>query len=75
MILLGIDLETTGLDITTCGVIEVGAVLWDTGANQILRSYSTLVRTEQAIPSEVTKLAGISQEMVERFGTQWNTVL
>ena len=75
MILLGIDLETTGLDTSVCEIIEVGAVLWDTESSQILRSYSTLVKTEQSIPEEVSRLTGISSEMVDRFGTPWATVL
>lgn len=75
MILLGIDLETTGLDTSVCEVIEIGAVLWDTDSNQILRSYSTLVKSERPIPQEVSKLTGITPEMVDRFGTPWATVL
>jgi len=75
MILLGIDLETTGLDTSSCEIIEVGAVLWDTGTHQIVRTYSTLVKNQQPIPEDVQKLTGITQGLVDRFGTSWSTVL
>jgi len=75
MILLGIDLETTGLDPQCCEVIEVGAVLWDTAVSQPIKIYSTVVKPKSPIPPEITGLTGITNEMVERFGTPWDTVL
>jgi DNA polymerase III epsilon subunit-like protein len=75
MILLGIDLETTGLDLECCEVIEAGAVLWDTVVTQPIKIYSTVLKPKSSISPEITNLTGISNEMVERFGTPWETVL
>ena len=62
-LLVGIDLETTGLDPQIDSIIEVGMVLWDTESCGLLKAFSSLVMPEFAIPAEVTHLTGIDQHM------------
>ncbi len=59
-----VDLETTGLSPRTCQIIEVGAVRVDmaTGARA---SFSSFVRCDAALPYHITRLTGISSDMLE----------
>lgn len=59
--ILGLDLETTGLDVGTCQIIEVGAVLYDEKARKPVEIYSDLVWGAK-VPPEITALTGITQE-------------
>jgi DNA polymerase III subunit epsilon len=70
MKILGIDLETTGLDFTTDRITEIGAVLWDTSTGTPLRLFNTLVRHTDAPPitPEIERLTGITQEMIDTYG-------
>ena len=43
MLILGIDMETTGLNIPTIGVTEVGMVVWDTTLRAPIKLFGTLV--------------------------------
>jgi DNA polymerase III alpha subunit (gram-positive type) len=66
---LGIDLETTGLDLQNDRIIEIGAVLWDTTRKAPLSVFSTLIKHEGLIISrEITELTGITIEDVTEFG-------
>lgn len=64
-ILLGLDLETTGLDPATSDIIEVGAVLWDTDTQQPIQMTSWLIETEGLIPDEITSLTGITNGLID----------
>lgn len=70
MLLLGLDLETTGLDPEKDLVIEIGAVLWDTEAKQPVRLFSEMVleKPDLALPKEIEELTGIQTLMLHRFG-------
>jgi DNA polymerase III alpha subunit (gram-positive type) len=68
MILLAFDLETTGLDFVKDRPIEVGAILYSTGQQKCLESQGFLVKTDAAISAEITKLTGITQQAVDKFG-------
>ena len=57
------DLETTGLDPQKEEILEIGAVRVKEG--QILDRYSTFVNPKKRIPGEITKLTGITDEMVQ----------
>ena len=56
------DVETTGLDATTCEIIEIGAVKVKDG--KLAETFSCLIKPTQEIPDEITNLTGITNEMV-----------
>jgi DNA polymerase III alpha subunit (gram-positive type) len=68
MILLGYDLETTGLDKVNDRMIEVGLVLYSTGQQKVLESTGFLVQSDKPILPEITEITGITQAAVDRFG-------
>jgi len=68
MILLSLDLETTGLDVVNDRVIEFGAVLYSTGQKKCLDNQGVLVKTDVPISPAITKITGIHPAAVERFG-------
>lgn len=57
------DLETTGLDASSCEIIEIGACKVHKG--KITETFSCLVKPKENIPSEITKLTGITNDMVK----------
>ena len=57
-----IDLETTGLDAQSDGIIEVAAITLE--GNDILDEYASLVNPHQDIPEHIVNLTGITEEMV-----------
>jgi DNA polymerase III subunit epsilon len=72
MLILGIDFETTGLDIQNIGVTEVGMVLWDTENRTPVKMYGTLVDPGKYAIWEPDVLAGkvndVSPEICAKFG-------
>lgn len=69
MRLLGIDLETTGLDTANDRIIEVGAVLWDALLNKPIMTFGAFIKSGKNISKEASDVNGITDEMVEEFGT------
>ena len=59
---LALDLETTGLSPDKDRVIEIGAVKYHEGKRK--EQYSCLVRIGMPLPERITKLTGITQEML-----------
>ncbi|MBP5207052.1 MAG: PolC-type DNA polymerase III [Clostridia bacterium] len=57
------DTETTGLSALSNRIIEIGAARVQGG--EIKEIFETFVDPEVEIPAEITKLTGISQDMVE----------
>lgn len=72
MKLLGIDLETTGLDFEKDRITEIGAVLWDTDRKTPLEMMSNLIECldRPAITPEITKLTHIDEGMLRGHGIQ-----
>jgi len=68
MLIVGVDVETTGLNAEEDRITEIGAVLWEWETSRPLALFSTLVDPERPIPPEITKLTGIDDEMISRFG-------
>lgn len=56
------DIETTGISNLNCKITEIGAVLVRDG--EVLDRFNMLIDPEVPIPEEITKLTGISDDMV-----------
>lgn len=67
------DLETTGLDYDNDRIIEVG--LLKINGDAIGDQFQCFVQCGKSIPEEVTKLTGITNEMIEKEGIKEETVL
>lgn len=63
-IYVALDLETTGLDPEHDAIIEIGAVKFRD--DEVLDTWSSLVRPPRPIPYKIQHLTGISQEEVDR---------
>jgi DNA polymerase III epsilon subunit-like protein len=61
------DLETTGLNAETDEVLEFAAVQV-TPDGSIASEFSTLVRVSRQVPAEITRLTGITQDVIDRQG-------
>jgi DNA polymerase III epsilon subunit family exonuclease len=61
------DLETTGLDPTRHEIIEIGAIRVQVNS-EVHDSFQTLVKPLKRIPKAITRINGISQEMVDQEG-------
>jgi len=57
------DLETTGLDLLTNGITEIGAVKIKDG--KIYEQFTTLIKPDYPITPENTSITGITPEMVK----------
>jgi DNA polymerase-3 subunit epsilon len=69
MIILGLDLETTGLDANKDYITEVGAVLWDTELNSPIKIMGYLVKAPaEAFGEKVIQLTGITPYMSDKYG-------
>jgi len=69
MIVVGLDLETTGLDKVKDRTIEVCSILWTTNFNRSLDSRTLLVQSDGVkISPQITEITGISQTMADKFG-------
>jgi DNA polymerase III alpha subunit (gram-positive type) len=69
MIVLGLDLEATGLDKANDRPIEVGLALWTTKFNRSLDTRALLIKSDGVpVTEEITEITGISQSMVDNFG-------
>ena len=65
MIVLGIDLETTGFVPGTDRITELGAVLWDTQEKTPLRLFCRTVQTSVELTPEIQRITGIKPHMVQ----------
>lgn len=61
------DLETTGLSARDDEIIEIAAAKVEAGG-AICGEYSVMVRPSRPVPSEITKLTGITQQMLDERG-------
>ena len=69
MIVVGLDIEATGLDKVKDRPIEVGLTLWTTNFNRGLEARSLLIQSDGIkVTDEITAITGINQSMVDRFG-------
>lgn len=66
MIVLGLDLETTGLNPVTDQIIEIGAVVWDVGQKKPLKLMSELIQSNVPVSEEITEITGITNEDLKK---------
>jgi DNA polymerase III epsilon subunit family exonuclease len=62
-----LDLETTGFSARMDEIIEIGAIRYSCTTEEI-QEFSTLVKPNHPIPSQITGTTGITQEMVDGSG-------
>lgn len=68
MIVLGLDLETTGLDNQKDSITEIGAVLYDWKTNTPLEMMNRVITTSDSIPQRIVELTGITDEIIKNHG-------
>lgn len=71
MFIAALDLETTGLNVKTDRITEIGCVLWHVESKQPVQMYSAFCYDKSYPPlsPEITKLTGITQEYLDKFST------
>lgn len=76
MLVLGIDLETSGLDSVKDQIIEIGAVLWDTDTQSPKKVFNELIYFDNLnLPNEVQNITGIKPEDLKKYGIPLNDAL
>jgi DNA polymerase-3 subunit epsilon len=69
MIVVGLDIESTGLDKVKDRPIEIGVTLWTTKYNRGLDTRALLVQSDGVpVTAEITEITGITQDMCDKFG-------
>jgi DNA polymerase-3 subunit epsilon len=64
-----IDVETTGLSPKRNKIIEIAIILFD--GNHITEEFHTLINPERTIPRNITRITGITNEMVREKPKFW----
>lgn len=70
--MLGLDLETTGVNADVAGIVELGLEIMKPGKDGgpvTVQEYRTLVNPMMPIPPEATAIHGITNEMVQNAPT------
>ena len=76
MLLLGIDLETTGTDIESDEIIEIAGVAWDSFRNAPLKIVSELIIPQRKqLNRKISHLTGIEPPDLRNFGVHQEEVL
>ena len=70
MYLLGIDLETTGIDPSSSDIIEIGHMIWDTNSSCPIECGSYLIKSNNILPEEIKNLTGITDNHLSKFGVE-----
>ena len=68
-----IDIETTGKEFDKDHIIEIGAI--HVREDEIIESFSALLKCENSIPEDIIKLTGITDEMLKTEGRDIKDVL
>lgn len=69
MLVVGLDLESTGLDKIQDRPIETAMVLWSTNYNRGLDSRALLIQSDGVpVTPDITEINGITQEMCDALG-------
>ena len=59
-----IDIETTGISPATDEIIDLGYLQFE--GTKLVRTYSSLVRAEHPVSSFISKLTGITNELLKK---------
>ena len=59
-----IDIETTGIQFKQGKITEIAILIYQNG--QIVDQFESLINPETSIPFEITRITGITNEMVEQ---------
>ena len=73
MRILGLDLETSGLDPIKNYITEIGAVLWDTATQKPIYIFNEYLKTRgtfEPVSKEITQLTGITNDHLLEFGVE-----
>jgi DNA polymerase-3 subunit epsilon len=69
VIVLGLDIESTGLDKVKDRPIELGLSLYTTNFNRSLEAKAILIQSDGVpVTNEITEITGITQGMVDKYG-------
>lgn len=68
-----VDIETTGLSPQKDDIIEIGAI--KVKDNKVVDTYSSLINIGRNVPAYITKLTGITTEMIKESGKETPEVL
>lgn len=68
MKVLGLDLETTGLNDESDSITEIGAMLYDLETDTPLEMMNEVISISDPIPERITKLTGITDQMIKAHG-------
>lgn len=69
MLILGLDLETSGLNHEKDQIIEIGAVLWDTETASPKKVFNELIYYDTLdLPNEVQNITGITETDLKKYG-------
>lgn len=73
IVLIGLDLETSGLEPKADRLIEIGAVVYDWDTKMPMQILSELIdpkmeNDEFKLPEEITKITGITEEALGKYG-------
>ena len=72
--IIGFDVETTGLDFSKDTIIEIGAVLMSNDFKTVSQQLNLLVRGPQ-LSDEIIKLTGITQKELDEKGVEMDEAM
>lgn len=70
MLVLGVDTETSGVNVKSDRILEIGWCIWDTERKKPLKLISTMVREDTRVPhtKEITDITGITPSDINTYG-------
>lgn len=70
MFLLGLDIESTGLDVEKDHIIELGTVVWDVENKRPCLFFNALLRSPVPLPQNIIELTGITEDYLRQFSME-----
>lgn len=74
LLVCGVDLETTGLDLNKDIIIEAAAVIWDVERKIPVMTMCDMVKIPGGLPPEISEITGITADDLNDYGKPWETV-